>query len=90
MSAPSREEELRLCLVETAAELAAVIDLAEQLGGHIVPLLSLLSDWPVAQRRQLSSTASTLRDWSIGARHQTGERARARLLAPEDPDRSLS
>lgn len=89
MSAPSREEELRLALVETAAELGAVIDLAEDLAGKIGPLLALAEAWPIAERRRVSSTATTLQHWSIGARHQTGERARARLLAPEAPDRSL-
>jgi hypothetical protein len=89
VSAPSREDELAQLLVETTAELNAVIDLAEQLGGQIVPLLDLVKDWPLQQRRRLSTTAITLRDWSLGARHQTGERARARLLASEGPDRSL-
>lgn len=89
MSAPSREDELRHALVETTAELTAVIDMAEQLAGAIGPLLALAGAWPVTERRRVSSIATTLQHWSIGARHQAGERARLRVLAEPEPDRSL-
>lgn len=86
MARAGSEDELALALVQTAAELATVIDLAEQLAPHTRQLLGLCGDLPILERRRIRTLASTLEDWSIGARHQAGEHLRARLLAEQVDD----
>lgn len=89
MTDPDLADLLGECLVDTAKELNAVIDLAERLSAHIVPLLGLTKDWPAVQRRELATISTTLGSWSLGSRHREGEKARARLLGRLHSDTGL-